>query len=369
MQVYLVPGFFGFTRIGALRYFNQVAKLLRRSLADRGLEAEIIELDTMATSSIRRRALSLCEAVRGHGGLEQDALHFVGHSTGGLDIRLALTPGVQLHESTIEEEVATRARSATSLCTPHFGTPLANFFSSLQGRNVLYVLTMMATSNIGRMGISSAARMLTALARFDDRFGLKDTLLDNLSDRLLADLGSNERHAVYDQLAEVRSDQGAMLQLTPEAIDLFNAAVPDREGIAYCSYVSAAPPPKRPSLSRDVYGMVSRGIYSMVWGIASQEHRNYPYPSPARELADQIREALPFELDAGTNDGIVPTLSQVWAELGGVVVGDHLDCVGQYPHMEHGGRYAGWLDSGAKFDDTRFELLWDGIAGRIADAS
>ena len=369
MQVYLVPGFFGFTRIGALSYFNQVSRVLGRSLADRGIDAEIVELDTMATSSIRRRALSLCEAVRENGGLEHDALHFVGHSTGGLDVRLTLTPGVQLHEGPIEDEIAERTRSAISLCTPHFGTPLANFFSSLQGRNVLYVLTMLATSNVGRMGISSAARLLTSLARFDDRLGLKDTLLDNLADRLLADLGSNERHAVYHQLAEVRSDQGAMVQLTPEAIDLYNAAVPDREGIAYWSYVSAAPPPRRPALTRDVYAMVSRAVYAIVWRIASNEHRNYPYPSPARELADQIRAALPFELNVGTNDGIVPTLSQVWAQLGGVVVGDHLDCVGQFPHYESGERYAGWIDSGAGFDDARFELLWDGIAGRIADAS
>ena len=67
--------------------------------------------------------------------------------------------------------------------------------------------------------------------------------------------------------------------------------------------------------------------------------------------------------------GIVPTLSQVWAELGGVVVGDHLDVVGQYPHAHGGERFSGWMDSGAGFDDARFETLWRSIASRIAEAN
>ena len=48
-------------------------------------------------------------------------LHFVGHSTGGLDIRLLLTPGVHLVRGDAEERVATHARSAITLATPHFG--------------------------------------------------------------------------------------------------------------------------------------------------------------------------------------------------------------------------------------------------------
>lgn len=199
-QVYLVPGFFGFSQLGGLRYFHHVAEVLGDELTRLGCNAEIIELDTMATSSIRRRALALCHDVESHGGLEHDRLHFVGHSTGGLDVRLVLTPGVQLDPGPIEEEVAERTRSAISLATPHFGTPLANVVSSLQGRNLLYLLTMLATSIPGRVGISTVARMLASLARFDDRFGLKDTLLDDLTKRLLDDLGRDQHHALFDQL-------------------------------------------------------------------------------------------------------------------------------------------------------------------------
>ncbi len=369
MQVYLVPGFFGFSRLGGFRYFHRVSETLRAELSRLGVDAEIIEVDTMATSSIRRRALALCKVVEQSGGLEHDAIHFVGHSTGGLDIRLALTPGVVLDPGPIEDEIAARTKSAVTLSTPHFGTPLANTFSSLQGRNLLYVLTMLATSRPGRMGLSAGARLLTKIARFDDRFGLRDTLLDSFADRLLADVGRDEGHAVFEFLSEVSADQGAMVQLTPEAIDLFNAAVPDRAGIDYVSYICAAPPPSRPPLTRDIYRLVSRAAFSASWAMASREHRHYPYPSPAHELAATIRTSLPFELDAGTNDGIVPTLSQVWARLGGVFIGDHLDVVGQFPHRdETGTRYAGWLDSGSGFDDRRFEQLWHSVAGVVAAA-
>ena len=50
-----------------------------------------------------------------------------------------------------------------------------------------------------------------------------------------------------------------------------------------------------------------------------------------------------------------------------VVVADHLDVVGQFPRddLPHGD----WLPSGAGFDWSGFEGVWDGIAREIADAS
>lgn len=365
MQVYLVPGFFGFNQLGGFNYFQRVPELLTRALSRRGVEPEIINLGTRPTSSIRRRALDLAHAVRRNGGLEHDELHFVGHSTGGLDVRLLLTPGVALDPSPLEEEIAIRTRTAITLATPHFGTPLANVVNSLQGRNLLYALTLLATSRPGRLGVYAVAQALTHVARLDDKIGLENTLLDSLAERLLSNLTHEEGHAVYEFLREVSSDQGAMVQLTPEAIDLYNAAVVNRDSIEYVCYVTAAPPPKLRWLGRDIYRIASHAIFASTWLLASREHRHYPYPSPAYALEHQIREVLPFELDHATNDGIVPTLSQVWGRLGGVVVGDHLDVVGQFPHDWEGQRYAGWLHSAAGFDEERFERLWFSIADQI----
>ena len=79
-------------------------------------------------------------------------------------------------------------------------------------------------------------------------------------------------------------------------------------------------------------------------------------------------EQLPFRVDAGTNDGIVPALSQLWGRLGGVVLGDHLDVVGQFQHVWEGEVYTTWLHSGSRFDDQRFQKLWQDIAAVVAES-
>ena len=123
-QIYLVPGFMGFTSLGNMSYFQGVAELLTASLAARGMDARVIECRTWPTGSIRRRAERVLATVLEEGGLDASELHFVGHSTGGLDIRLLLTPGVRLRNDDTEALVADRTRTAACISTPHHGTPL-----------------------------------------------------------------------------------------------------------------------------------------------------------------------------------------------------------------------------------------------------
>jgi hypothetical protein len=80
----------------------------------------------------------------------------------------------------------------------------------------------------------------------------------------------------------------------------------------------------------------------------------------------RICEQLFFPVDARTNDGLVPALSQIWGRLGGVVLGDHLDVVGQFHHVWEEKTYTTWLHSGSAFDDQRFRRLWQDIAAVIA---
>jgi len=372
-KVYLVPGFFGFDQIGAMSYFRRVGSVLQDALAELDFDAEIIELNTAPTSSIRRRAIQLMEAVERTGGLEADSISFVGHSTGGLDIRLLLSPGVKLVPEDTEELVALRTTAAISLSTPHFGTPMANFFTSMNGRYILYVLSTLMTSDPGRVGSWLGARALVRLARMDDLIGQRGNLLDSFAADLLARVRPGSGNDLFTYLTEVSSDQGAMLQLTPEAIDLFNAAVLDREGVEYVSYVTAAPPPGTPSLPgpspSSVYESTTFLIFSLIHRLTARESRQYPYPSPADEMTDDIQSQLPFDLTNRTNDGVVPTLSQVWGRLGGVILGDHLDVTGQFTQVDDSGRYEGWLHSRAGFDEARFQQLWMGIAKNIVESA
>jgi triacylglycerol esterase/lipase EstA (alpha/beta hydrolase family) len=156
-QIYLVPGFFGFTALGAYNYFHRVAEILEHALRKHQIDAQIIEVDTLPTGSIIRRSLRLLETVKKNGGLQQKHLHFIGHSTGGLDVRLLLTKGVKLLPDKEEAKIAKRTRTAISLATPHYGTPLANFFTRMNGRNLLYLLAVMATSGPGRYTIYQKA--------------------------------------------------------------------------------------------------------------------------------------------------------------------------------------------------------------------
>src|SRR5690606_22224444 len=83
-HVYLVPGFFGFTSLGALNYFRRVGETLAGALVDRDCDVQVVECATQPTGSLCRRAQRVIDRVVETGGLEADSLHFVGHSTGGL---------------------------------------------------------------------------------------------------------------------------------------------------------------------------------------------------------------------------------------------------------------------------------------------
>lgn len=106
-RVCLVPGFFGFTSSGALNYFYRVREKLGSALGRQGVAARIVESAIQPTGSLRNRARWLLRQVIESGGLEAERLHFIGHSTGGLDARLLLTPDVHLgDERGAEEAVA-----------------------------------------------------------------------------------------------------------------------------------------------------------------------------------------------------------------------------------------------------------------------
>lgn len=368
-KIYLVPGFFGFTSLGALNYFHRVDEVLGEALEGHGIRAEIISCETQPTGSIRYRAERVLQQIARTGGLEARNVHLIGHSTGGLDIRLLVTPGVALVPDDSEERLGERVRSVTTIATPHFGTPLANFFTTFQGRHLLQLLTLLATTRAGRYGIFAGAQLLSLIAAIDNKIGRDATILDALSERLLRNISHDADHALWTFLEEVQSDQGAIIQLTPEGTNLFNAAVTDRPGVDYRCVVSAAPPPPGysiPQLIRE-NRLVTAALFMLLHKLTAREHSHYPYPSPASSMHDEIQKQLPFELDSTTNDGIVPTLSQIYGKPSAVVVADHLDVVGQFRYSG-GDRLSDWLPSGSRFDESRFRMIWQNVAETVRDS-
>lgn len=368
-HVYLVPGFFGFTSLGALNYFRRVGETLAGALVDRNCDVQVVECATQPTGSLCRRAQRVIDRVVETGGLEADSLHFVGHSTGGLDVRLMVAPNVRLRPDGLEERVGALTRSVTCVSTPHFGTPLANFFTTVLGRQTLRYLTVMATTGSGRHTIVTASRLIRMVARIDDWLGRDRTFLDTLVTHIFDRITAHPNDPMWRFLRDVASDQGAIIQLTPESMHLFNAAVSDRPGVRYTSVVTTAPSPPRAYWSSD-YLSVPRAslaaVFTTLYVIAGQAHRHYPYPPASQEKLLAFSPEL--VVNDRTSDGIVPTLSQVHGEILDVVNSDHLDVVGQFAGAVPDDPYADWLPSGSGFDEARFLRTWGRVADAIHDA-
>jgi hypothetical protein len=367
--IYLVPGFFGFTRLGAINYFNGVSAALESGLRQQGIEGNIIECATQPTGSITHQAARLVDEIVNSGGLEADEIHFVGHSTGGLDVRLLVSPGVKVRGGRDESRIGDLTRSVITMATPHYGTPLANFFTSVNGRAILQILTILATSRQGRATIFLVSRLLGMMARLEGSVRLDQTFLMELSDKLLDKLTLDPKDPIWQYLREIASDQGAIIQLTPEGAHLFNAAATDRPGVGYFSLLTMTPAPK--IFERRNFSSVDRALryllFSVLHGITAKEHRHYPYPALQEEPLSVHPKGASVEIDSRTNDGVVPTMSQAWGRIDGAVVGDHLDIVGQYGRDDEPLR--DWLPSGTRFDQGRFEEIWRVVANTIAEQS
>jgi hypothetical protein len=325
---------------------------------------------TQPTASIPRRADVLRRQVVASGGLRARELHFVGHSTGGLDVRMLLTPGFKIARGNSEERIAGLSRTAVSVATPHHGTPLANHFATIQGQTLLLVLSALATSGQGRGAILATAKAIAMVARLDDWLGRAEGPLDRIAETLLRRIRFDRHDPAWHYLGEIERDQGAVLQLTPEGIDLFDAAVADNPGIDYGCVVGGVPRPREDFKLKELVDpeyVVLRALFRLLHALTARPHPRYPYPRPTKAAQRLLDRGLGFEATPHTSDGIVPTLSQLHGRLLHVARADHLDLVGHYTLA--GGGTADWLPSGAGFTPAAFDATWDAVAAAIAGAS
>jgi triacylglycerol lipase len=365
--VFLVPGFFGFSSVAAVNYFEDVERSLGLALHRRGVDARIVRCVTQPTASIPRRADVLRRQVISNGGLRARELHFVGHSTGGLDVRMLLTPGVKIAQGDSEERIARLTRTAISVATPHHGTPLANHSVTLRGQTLLLVLSALATSGEGRGAILAAAKAIALVARLDDWVGRAEGPLDRIAETLLRKIRFDRRDPAWEYLGEIERDQGAVLQLTPEGIDLFDAAVADNPGIDYGCVVAGVPKPREDFKLKELLDpeyVVLHALFRLLHAMTARVHPRYPYPKLTKATQALLDRGLGFKATSQISDGIVPTLSQLHGRVLHVARADHLDLVGHYTLA--GGGTADWLPSGAGFTPEAFEATWEAVAAAIA---
>ena len=365
-HIYLVPGFFGFTNLGEIKYFAHVIDFLERRSRALGVRAEIHVVRTHPTASLPQRAVRVLETIGETMGRE-GAVHVIGHSSGGLDARLLVAPGVSLPSAASVERVARRVATVITVATPHHGTPLASFFASLLGQRLLRFLSLWTVYvlRFGRLPISVVAKLGALFARLDDHVGLNSALLDQLFGQLLADFSPARRGAVETFFAEVSKDQALLPQLTPEGMDVFNATVRDRPGVRYASVVTRARPPGvRSTLAAglDPSAQASHAVYQALYRLASRTPQvRAPALAPAQ--ARRLRRAYGTLPGAGANDGIVPTRSQPWGDVIHAAQADHLDVIGHFHDRADPPRHTDWLTTGSGFDAERFAALWADVGG------
>ncbi|HSD90218.1 MAG TPA: hypothetical protein VLB44_21955 [Kofleriaceae bacterium] len=326
---------------GRLVYFGHVREYLEDAFARERLRVEIHGVRPGPTSSLSKRAAELLATI--HESAPPDApLHLIGHSTGGLDARLLASPNVTLTTDLDVAAVAARVRSIVAVASPHRGTPLAAFFSSLMGQQLLRLLSL-ATITVLRRGRLPAA-VFTHAARALARIAVERTsppvaLLDHLERELVGNLEPDQKDLIDGFLRNIHGDQDLMPQLTPAAMDLFQAATADRPRVRYgCVTARATPPSLRTRLRLGVHPwrQATYALYTWLHG------------------------------RVGDGDGIVPIASQAHGEVLHEACADHLDVLGHFDDEAARPPHVDWLNSGSGFDRTQFEALWTQVARFVA---
>jgi triacylglycerol lipase len=366
-RVFFIPGMFGFGQLAGYDYFRHMREALARrySAANVVCLSEVVQ--TPPTSSLRHRARILAKTVERTGADDDLPIHLVGHSTGGLDARLVLSPSVNLEINPDRLGWTRRVVTTITLNTPHFGTPLAGYFSTVAGTRVLYALSLLTvvSLSLGEPSLAVFSKVLAGLGGLDRLLGGDLRLVSRVTDVILRFTDQRGRTDIQEFLSKVRVDQGGIIQIMPEAIDLFNAATEDDARVRYGCVATAAPPPHPVTFVRRVrspYAALTAAMFSTLYQFTSQRPDMYPYARPNGQQQEMLSTVLGRDVDDTANDGIVPTLSMLWGKLLYAAEADHLDVLGHFPDDVRPARHVDWLMSGSQFTRRRFDEMMDAIA-------
>jgi hypothetical protein len=360
--ILLIPGLFGFSKLGNISYFDKVIPLLAR--ASNAPEKNISVLDTPPTGPLWRRAVALHEKMTTLGG-KYSKVHLVGHSTGGVDARLYANDAYLWPGGPTGGE-RTRCLDSIgriiSISAPHHGTPIA---TRLRGAMEVLVLLLFLVSILSKADDTPLAKHVAQQLTAVFAALLKNLRPNEDVERLLRISGIPDETAreIERFMQSIVDDHELIHDLTPLAMETLNARIATGRQLPVVNFVTCGPPPPR-SLFHLRLGRprlltpFQRAIYAMSYFETRPPERPFPH-------GPWIGGAKPPNLasfEAVARDGVVPCASQVTDEVGGIVYADHLDVVGHY-RGEHGGETV--FDSGASFDDERMKALWTAVGACI----
>jgi hypothetical protein len=137
-----------------------------------------------------------------------------------------------------------------------------------------------------------------------------------------------------------------------------------------CVVTSARPPGPTSALAAgfDPSAQATHALYQALYRLAART-ATAPAVRLAPAQAAALRAAYGALPGANANDGVVPTLSQVWGEVLYAARADHLDVLGHFDHPDHVPPHFDWLATGTGFDRLGFLDLWDAVARQVAAGS
>ncbi len=372
-RIFFIPGMFGFGRLAGYEYFGHLENAIASRLWRRGMRFSLEVIPTPPTASVRKRARRVAEKVAWATGHEDDPIYLIGHSLGGLDARLLGSPSVQLDVPEAVTAWRSRLKAVLTINTPHYGTPVAHFFATVSGTRLLYALSLLTvtTLKLGGPSLTIFSSLLAALSRVDDWVGLDIRTLDQITNLAMRFVGNQGRDELNEWLQCIRTDQGGIIQATPEAMDLFNSATEDSPGVRYGCVATASPAPGAMSVVsslRSPSAVFSTAIYSSLYAFAALPRKPYPSPKLDPALREKLRGALGADPTERSNDGIVPLMSMIWGDVIYAGAGDHLDVVGHFADDERPALHTDWLRSGSVFRRRDFSAMTDAIADFLATA-
>ena len=390
--VFLVPGLLGFESISTFSYFaDRVVAALRASLEQTFEQSvPVIALPIPPTASLHERQCKLVKSMadRLH-VLEHGAralhVHVVGHSTGGVDANLLLQEepvgardeaGTRRTWTDVDPralDLRERIRSVISIASPQQGAcitrdPLARFVGSHDLRALPAALRVTAEFFASAASDVEVTEFLESAAR---EFGKTRRFLSSIAKRweLVADLDPSRA------APQAKLDRDVLRRTF---VTITGRAIPGQ-----------STEPNADVLFRDFAerasgwrtGCAEEGLHVQ----ASVERLNRALATAADALVIKAPGiALPAQIDAGCNDGVVNCARQLIDpsdehELAGIVVADHFDVVGYYDrsmwivddegHEQPKMAISGLLHSGSGFRDDQFFELYRRVASVIALAA
>jgi pimeloyl-ACP methyl ester carboxylesterase len=353
--VVLVPGFLGFSVFGRFPYFaDRVPAALAATLRERWKRpVSVVPASTVPTGTLQARIeklASLLLRLTTHGARR---LYLVGHSTGGVDAELLMckAPFWGGTWSTGEQAARDRVAAVVSISAPHHGTclldsPAAHFIDHPSLGGALAFLR--ATGPLAALTVRDLSQI--------------DTLFDVNTKQL--------PHAWRFVLSTLRHHE-LLEELRPPAMASVRQRVQPELRVPVTCFVTGADvitegPQKSDPFYAELNSFGSAGASPATPAVTENIRR-----IASAEQGAWIRSAasVPFRIDLATNDGIVNTARQLveGADLGGILVADHADVIGDYDRWDKATGLAmdtGIFHSGAGFGDDQFFELY----GRVAAA-